>query len=608
MKIRRVIDILEIKNSSNAFKKVKSLLSNIQFSAAVSWNASRKYFLLRVFFQVVTAVFPTVIVFVNKLIIDTLVEDSRAVSFLITLLVIYIVIKIFEVFTDKLMNVLTGIHQDLISNNINIRLMNQTNKLDLSYFDSSKFYDEALNAKIDSNALPVLAWTVVSMIGCLVQLFVASAVMIKFNVLFWVILLVLSIPSVIVERIFTERIYNWNRKRAPEERKMEYTMYISTDKSFAKDIRLYGIFDNMRERYMHLWDKWYTEKKNWSLKKAGYVIVFSLLPEIGVAIVTVYVCICIVEQKLTIGDFELYTSMAVQLVSSIWAMIGVITQIYENDLRISNYRKFLLRKPLVSDDGTLKPNMFPRIEFKNVSFKYPYTDRYILRNLSLVINPKERVALVGINGSGKTTLIKLLLRFYDATEGEILLDGINIKEYSIKELRKVFGVMFQDFTGYAFTARDNITISDLDNADNNANFQRATSISGVDKISEKWKNGYDTYLTKQFDENGEELSGGEWQKIALARAFFHEAGIVILDEPNAAMDPESEYKIFKQYEELLENCGAILISHRLSNVIMADRIFVLENGSIIENGTHKELLEANGRYAYLFNLQSEKYK
>jgi ABC-type multidrug transport system fused ATPase/permease subunit len=283
--------------------------------------------------------------------------------------------------------------------------------------------------------------------------------------------------------------------------------------------------------------------------------------------------------------------------------------IYDNKLRINNYKRFLTWQPkIISNQGITLQNKNPYIEFINVSFKYPNTDSDILHNLNLTISPQEKIALVGLNGAGKSTIVKLLLRFYDPTEGQILIDGKDIREYDLVNIRKIFGVVFQDFSSYAFTVRENIGMSDYENLNDENRIKYAAEMSSAYEFIKNWEKGFDTYLTKQFEMDGHELSGGEWQKIALSRAFFKEASIMILDEPSSNLDPEAEYQVFEHFANLCKDKGAIFISHRLSTIVMTDRILVLENGKIIESGSHNELMKINGKYAYLFNLQAEKYR
>ncbi|MBQ9887387.1 MAG: ABC transporter ATP-binding protein [Lachnospiraceae bacterium] len=595
--------------------RLKAFNDNIVFCTRIAYRASKKYFVLRLLIHVLTSALPAVTVFVSKLILDELtllytgerlIED--VLTTLIIILVVYVAVRLIAVLLDKISDVLTDIHQDMISKTVTLGMMDKTNSLDLSFFYTSKFFDDVVNAQIDSYAIPVLSWTTISLVGVVVQLIISAAVMIKFNILFVILIFVLSIPSALVEKMFTGKIYQWNRNRAAEERKMNYTMYVSSDREFAKELRMYNLYPLMREKYLKLWNKWFKEKKTWSVKKAVGVTVFLMLPEIGIITVAVFLCRNIINHTMTIGDFELYIAMASSLTSSITVFIEMLIQLYAGDMKINNFKNFMRYESLIKDEGVLIPSKKPKIEFKNVSFKYPYTDKLILDNLSMSIEPGQKIALVGLNGSGKTTLIKLLLRFYDVTDGEILLDGRNIKEYSLKKLRRLFGVVFQDFSMYAFSAKDNITMSDIDSGFDAERFKNAAQLSEVEDFAGKWAEGYDTFLTKQFDEDGEELSGGQWQKIALARAFYKNAEFVILDEPNSSMDPEAEYKIFKQYDKIMKDKGAILISHRLSNVIHADKIMVLENGAILEEGTHNELISKDGRYAELFNMQSESYR
>ena len=269
-------------------------------------------------------------------------------------------------------------------------------------------------------------------------------------------------------------------------------------------------------------------------------------------------------------------------------------------------RSFVEMEPLLEHGGTMIPTGNPRIEFKDVSFRYPGGDHDVLSHCSFTIEPGEIVGLVGPNGCGKSTIVKLLCRFYDPGSDEILIDGVSNKEYDIVKLRELFGVLFQDYVRYSFSLRENVALSKPEKKDCDADILRACDQSRIDFMKD-WKNGIDENLTRRFDPNGKELSGGQWKRISLARAFFRNAPIILLDEPSASLDPVAEHQIFEDFSQISENKSAVLISHRLSSITLADKILVLEDGHITEQGSHADLLRRDGRYAYLFNLQASKY-
>ncbi len=594
-------------------KKILSKMSgigkSIEFGMRVSLEASKHLMVQRVLYQLLLAAIPSCTAYLTKLLLDTLSESSNIKAFrpVILLLAAYFVLRVLQEVISKLSESTSALHQDKISNMIDVKLMSQSNRLDISYFDSPECYDEAYNARIDSGALSVMTWSIISMLGSFLSFIIALVVMLKCNVIFTIVLIALSIPSVIVERNYSQKMYNWSRECAPIFRKMGYLSSIATDRGFAKDIRIFGIYDYIREKHQNLWAAWYTEKKEWTLKKLLIVTLISILPEIGILGILIYVCYQIWQGSMSIGDFTFVSGMTFQLIGAVWTMIYGLVQIYENNLKITNYSKFLSREALVKNDGTLEPSEHPQIEFKDVSFRYPSTDNYVLKNVSFNIKPGEKIAFVGENGSGKTTIVKLLLRLYDVTEGAIMIDGVNIKDMELNKLRRMYSVMFQDYNQYAFSVDENIRLSDINDTDYEQKLKESKEYFEIDKLCKKHNITGDTYLTRQFEENGVELSGGEWQKIALARAYFKRGSMLILDEPNAALDPAAEDRVFKSITSLYAENSAILISHRLSNVIMADRIFYIENGTITESGSHDELLKSKGGYARLFNLQAEKY-
>jgi ATP-binding cassette subfamily B protein len=312
----------------------------------------------------------------------------------------------------------------------------------------------------------------------------------------------------------------------------------------------------------------------------------------------------------TLGDMTMFLSIFRQSQSSIRFLLDSLNRLYESNLFLDNLLTFLELQPLLVAPSDGRPAPAPicqGIEFRHVSFRYPGSDAYVLHDITLSIRPHERIALVGLNGAGKTTLIKLLTRLYDPTEGQILVDGVDLRDYDLASLHQRFGVIFQDFVRYQFSVRENIGFGQVDALDDLDRIRDAADRGGATALIEGMPEGYETVLGRRW-EKGEELSGGEWQKIALARAFMREAEVLVLDEPTSALDAEAEYEVFRRFGELMEGRIAVLISHRFSTVRMADRIVVLADGRVLELGSHAELIALGGTYARLFNLQAEGYR
>jgi len=596
-------------------KKAKEFLGIIGFSFRVSWITSRKYLMVRLFIEVLIAGIPFGIIILNKILIDYLVnlpdikvDSINGRNYFISIIFLMFVLNVMYGLLGKIKDYCGSMHKELIGKEIEIQIAEQSASLDLSYFDSAKFYNEMNNAKKDSYALETLTWILMDMIRSGIQFIISFAAICKHSPIFAFIIIIAGIPSVFSEKRFVEVIYRWQKNHTPKERKMNYIMSIFTGRVFAKDVRLYDIQKYLLEKYNSMWDGWFKDKRSTTFKSSIYVMLLSTLPEIGAMVISLFIGIDIINGRLTIGDYSLYTGLVGQLTSGLFMIITLTSKMHDNNLRLVNYNNFMKWESIIKQKGSEIVTNPMNIHFDDVSFKYPGTEQYILKNVSFSIYKNEKVAIVGSNGAGKSTIVKLLLRFYDPSGGKILVNGKDIKEYKLKEYRKHFSVMFQDYVGYAFTIRENITISDLNGKDDMAKAKNAAEKSGVNSIIDKCSSGLETYLTRQFEEDGRELSGGEWQKIALARTFFSDGTVIILDEPSAALDPEAEHQIFETFTELCKDKGAIFISHRLSNVTMADRIIVLDNGQIIEDGSHEELMKLKGRYAYLFSLQAERYK
>jgi len=593
----------------------QSTLNCFFFSFTICWRASKSLFAFRLIFEIVMSLLPLVTVYLGKEVIDTLVSvatvNNPVLRPLFILIICLFIIELFNIVSQKLIEILTGIHKDKINNYVNEQIINKCAVLDFSFFDSPQYYDNLLNVRRDSASVESMVWSITGVVKSFIQLVATGIILSKLSIFFPLVFICLNIPAIIIEKRFTQYIYNWMYNRAPEDRKLSYIQGILTDKFYAKEVRLYNLFNPFYIQYKAIWKVWFTEKQSIIKRRAFWAIFTSTIPRAGLLFLSLFVIFGIIKKHLTIGDFSYYPGLGAQFIGGVYTLINSLSQIYDNKLRINNYKQFLTWKPKINvnnSNSILLKNNNPHIEFRNVFFKYPNTDYYILQNLSFNFDTKEKIAFVGLNGAGKSTIVKLLLRFYDPTEGEILMDGKDLREYDLVSLRKIFGVVFQDFSNYAFTVRENIAFSNYENINDEKQMEYAANMSSALGFIKNWEKGFDTYLTKQFEIDGRELSGGEWQKIAIARAFFKNAPVMIFDEPSSNLDPEAEFLVFQQFAELCRDKGAIFISHRLSNIVMTDKILVLEKGSVIESGSHKELINRQGRYAYLFNLQAEKYK
>lgn len=611
MKMIKKIKIKNLKASC------KNYFSNIKFCISVSMKSSRKLFLSRVFIEAISSVIPFVTIIIGKEIINYLIQVlnnnqsqniKESSKIILSYIVVLGVLKIIGRVLGKINESFGGLHKDLIGKYIDLEIANKSVSLDLSYFDSAKFYNELTNARRDSKVIETYTWYTINMLRSIIQLIIASVVLAKLHILFVFALLITGIPSVLIEKKFTGKLYNWQLKRVKEERKMQYIKNILSSRQYAKDIRLFNLKPEFLNKYKSIWKLWFNSKKDVIVKKTIQISLISIIPELGVSIIMVFVVLNILNGRLTIGDYSLYIGIVGQMTSSIFLLVNQFSRIYDNELRFKRYKNFTNWESKLDAKGKLKPEGKLTIRFEDVSFKYPGTDDYILKNLNLEICSNEKIALVGVNGAGKSTIVKLILRFYDPTEGTIYINDIDIKKYDINDLRKCFSVLFQDYANYSFTIRDNIGISNLEHRNNEEKLMGACKKSEAIKIVNKYSTGLNTYLTREYEEDGKELSGGEWQKIAIARTFFRDGQVLILDEPSASLDPEAEDRIFSVFDELCDGKGAIFISHRLSNVINTDRIIVVEDGKVVEEGTHSDLLKKSGKYAYLFNLQAKKYR
>lgn len=493
---------------------------------------------------------------------------------------------------------------------VSVRVMDQAARLDLTTYENPVFYDRLERARVQATDRLVL----IQQMGRLVQQVITT---IAFSAaLAWaspwlVLLLALGVlPSFLGETHFAFLGYAKNFRQTPAKRQMEYLRQVAGSREGAKEVKLFGLHRFFTDRFKVLANQIYREDVALARKKLFLGGMLGVIGTLGYYGAYVYVIWRTLGRHYDIGQFYFLTTAIQQASSNLQQVFSTASGIADQALFLTDLLAFFEMEPIVNANPNgrhVSERIQQGFEFRNVSFAYPGTSRAVLKNFNMKLRPGERIALIGENGQGKTTIVKLITRLYDPTEGQILLDGIDLREYSLEDLHRHIGVIFQDFVRFEMTARENIGIGRIERANNQAELESAAHKSLADTVIGKLAGGYDQMLGRRF-EGGVELSGGEWQKIALARAYLRDAQLLILDEPTAALDARSELEVFERFAELTEGKMALLISHRFSTVRMADRIVVLSGGRLIEEGNHQQLMAAGGVYAGMFEMQAASYR
>jgi ATP-binding cassette subfamily B protein len=558
---------------------------------------------------------PAVQLWVSKLLIDTVALAIQAdaqdadgyLGRLFFLASAQAGVSLLGTILDTFQSTLRSLLGELLSNQISLQILRKTNSLDIAFFESEQFYDKLQNAYREAASRPL---EIISQLFSLVQLAVtfSSLVLLLFR-LHWAILPLIAIttlPTLLVQSRYGGRNYWMLRRRAPELRKQQYFGNLLTSDWFIKEIRVFQLENYFLNLYRSLFEKFFRENRNLVVQRDLNSVMASAGSLVGWLLTVVYVIVQTVEHNITIGDLALYTQGVSMAQGQFQALLSGLSGLYSNGLFIRNLFEFFALPSRDPASGKLWTEPIIRIEFQNVSFCYPGTDRQVLHDVSFQVGRGQSLALVGRNGAGKTTIVKLLCRLYEPTRGKILVNGEDIADYAPQSVQKQMAVLFQDYGHYQLTARENIGMGRLAQVNDMAAIEAAARRSGADSFIHTLQHGYETTLGRWF-KGGAELSVGQWQKVALARAFLRKGGLLILDEPTAALDAEAEFEVF---EELLHDSSThitLLISHRFSTVRMADCILVLEDGRCIESGSHEALMAVGGQYARLFKLQAKGY-
>jgi ATP-binding cassette, subfamily B, bacterial len=499
---------------------------------------------------------------------------------------------------------------DKYTRHVSIQVMKHAAELDLIAYEDPVFYDRLERARVQATD----RLGMIQQIGRLIQLVITTITLSVTIIVYspWLMLLLIAgvLPAFLGESHFAFLGYAKNFRQTPIRRQLDYLRQVGGSKEAAKELKLFGLSQFLTQRFTKLSDGIYDENVALSRRKLIAGAFLSVIAFMGYYSAYVFVIWRTVTGAYSIGLWYLLSSAILQASNNIQQIFSTVSGIADQALFLTDLLAFFDMQPTIRSKGDALPAPRPIIrgfEFRNVSFRYPGSSRLVLNGLNFHLHPGERVALIGENGEGKTTIVKLITRLYDPTEGQVLLDGVDLKEYRLEDLYREIGVIFQDFMRYEMTARENIAVGRIEELDDLKLLETAARKSLADAVIGKLSGGYDQMLGRRFD-GGVDLSGGEWQKVALARAYLRDAQLLVLDEPTAALDARSEFEVFQRFAELTAGKMALFISHRFSTVRMADRIVVLEKGKIAEEGSHDQLARLGGRYKEMFELQAASYR
>lgn len=589
-------------------------LHNIRPLIRMVWDAAPKVVVSGLVFRLIVSLIPIGMLWVTKIIIDSIVASSshhKALpGFFWWLVVLEFALACLGTILTRLIDFCDSVLADKYTRYISTRIMQHASRLDLTSYEDPLFYDKLERARVQGTDRVIM----IQATGRLIQQFITTASLASGIFLFspWLLLalIVCVVPAFLGETHFAFLSYSLNFQQTPARREMDYLRVLGGSKESAKELKLFGLGPFLVQRYSRLSDELHRQTVGLAKRRLLAGSLLTLLGTTGYYGTYAYVIYETVVGVLTIGTMTFLAGAIAGASTNIQALFSTFSGIADQALFMTDLLEFFGVRPKVHSKAGALPAPRPvrqGFEFKNVSFAYPGNPRLVLNNINFRLEPSERIALVGENGQGKTTIVKLLTRLYDVTSGQILLDGVDLREYELEDLWKEIGVIFQDFMRYEMTASENIAVGRIEERNNPFRIRAAALKSLAEQVIRGLPRGYEQVLGCRF-EGGVDLSGGEWQKMALARAYLRDAQLLILDEPTASLDARSEHEVFQRFAELTAGKMSLLISHRFSTVRMADRILVLENGKIAEQGPHDQLLKDGGRYAEMFELQATNYR
>ena len=606
-------------------KKVKGFFSRLFYIFSLVWQSSPLILIAMVILCILDGVLPVFGAYISSYLLneiaDLITEKNlgiissdvfvamRPLVFLFTLNLVYLFLK--KLFS-KISSMVTGIAGELVVNHIKLLLIGKAKTLDTRSFDDPEFYERLENANREANMRPIsILNATFSLISAVISAFSFVVVLTNLSPIAPVVVVVAALPGAIVSLYYRNRNFRYIRFHSKERRQMQYYSSLMVDKDRVQEIKILGLADTFTAKYKAAFAQYYKGLKHLIVKEGVSQMLVSLITTAANCLLFVFVAYSVIFGGGKVGDYSLYSGALTSITTYVATLLTSTVTIYEGTLFIDNMIEFMKEKreivPSIDEPIIPKRGIEHRVEFRNVSFKYPGMDRYVLRNVNLTFENSDSVVLVGLNGAGKSTLIKLLTRLYDPTEGEIYLDGHDLREYDPEALYDIFGIIFQDFGRYAETVAENIRYGDVDKEYDISDVKAAARRGGAEGYIESLPKAYDTPLTRMFEDDGRELSVGQWQKLSVARAFYKDSEILILDEPTAALDPIAENEVFKQFSKLSRGKIAVFVSHKLSSAVSASKIVVLDGDTVAEIGNHDELIALGGKYYELFTTQAKRY-
>ncbi|GAC1369405.1 MAG: ABC transporter ATP-binding protein [Hymenobacter sp.] len=597
-----------------------SALRHLPAFLKLIWRTSPALALANMALRLLRAGLPLATLYVGRLILDAVVHltrlpaSERVLAPVLQLVALEFGLVLLADALGRGVALLDSLLGDLFANQSSIRLMAHAAELDLDQFEDSTFYDKLERARRQTLSRTVLMSQVLSQGQDLVTLLLLAGGLVAFQPWLLGLLLLAVVPAFLGESHFNERSYSLSHSWTPERRELDYLRQTGASDETAKEVKIFGLSDFLINRFRELSDDFYRQNKQLVLRRAGWGTLFAAIGAAGYYGAYVYILARAVAGQISLGQLTFLAGSFARLRSLLEGILSRFSSVADGALYLQDFFDFFALRPRIVRPKTVGETArpFPRLirtgfEFENVGFQYKNGSKWAIRHLSFALQAGEKLALVGENGAGKTTLVKLLARLYDPTEGRILLDGHDLREYDPAELRQEIGVIFQDFVRFQLPAGQNLAVGRIEERQNQVRIETAAQQSLADTVIAKLPGGYDQMIGRRFN-GGVDLSGGEWQKIALGRAYMRDAQLLILDEPTAALDARAEHEVFQRFAELTRGKTAVLISHRFSTVRMADRILVIENGQLVELGSHEALLAQGGRYAELFALQAAGYR